>query len=142
MIYICQVNKVSVYRREHFNAAHRLHNNALSDAENAQLYGKCNNPNYHGHNYDLTVKVTGPVNEQTGYVMDTKALSDIITMHVLDVFDHRNMNLDIPQLNGVNPTTENVSIAIYNILRPLIDEQFDLKIFLYETERNFVEYPA
>jgi len=136
------VNKVSVYRREHFNAAHRLHNNALSDAENAQLYGKCNNPNYHGHNYDLTVKVTGPVNEQTGYVMDTKALSDIITMHVLDVFDHRNMNLDIPQLNGVNPTTENVSIAIYNILRPLIDEQFDLKIFLYETERNFVEYPA
>ena len=136
------MNKVSVYRREHFNAAHRLHNNALSDAENAQLYGKCNNPNYHGHNYDLTVKVTGPVNEQTGYVMDTKALSDIITMHVLDVFDHRNMNLDIPQLNGVNPTTENVSIAIYNILRPLIDEQFDLKIFLYETERNFVEYPA
>lgn len=134
--------KIAIYRKEHFNAAHRLHNPSLTDEENSSIYGKCNRPNYHGHNYDLEVKLTGHVDERTGYVMDTKLLSDIIKEHVLDVLDHNNLNTDVAALKGINPTTENVAIAIYNILRPEIDARLDLKIFLYETERNFVEYPA
>lgn len=134
--------KIAVYRKEHFNAAHRLHNPKLSAEENAEVFGKCNRPNYHGHNYELTVKLTGLVDERTGYVMDTKRLSDIIRLHVLDIFDHNNLNLDVPELKGINPTTENVAIAIYNILRPQIESRLDLKIMLHETERNFVEYPA
>ena len=135
-------NRVAVYRKEHFNAAHRLHNPHLSDEENSRIFGKCNRPNFHGHNYDLTVKLTGEVEAKTGYVMDTKVLSDLIKEHIIDVFDHQNLNLDVPELSGINPTTENVAIAIYNILRPLIESKLELKIFLYETERNFVEYPA
>lgn len=134
--------KIAVYRKEHFNAAHRLHNPLLSAEENQEVYGKCNRPNYHGHNYELTVKLTGAVDERTGYVMDTKRLSDIIRIHILDVFDHNNLNLDVPALSGINPTTENVAIAIYNILRPHIENRLELKIILHETERNFVEYPA
>ena len=135
-------NKIAIYRKEHFNAAHRLHNPSLTDEENSRIYGKCNRPNYHGHNYDLEVKLTGSVDERTGYVMDTKLLSNIIKEHILDVFDHNNLNTDVAALNGINPTTENVAIAIYNILRPKIDARLELKIFLYETERNYVEYPA
>lgn len=134
--------KIAVFRKEHFNAAHRLHNPALSDEDNSRIYGKCNLPNYHGHNYDLIVKVTGEVDERTGFVIDTKMLSDMIKRYVTDVFDHRNLNLDVPELAGINPTTENVAIAIYNILRPQIEAKLELKILLYETERNFVEYPA
>jgi 6-pyruvoyltetrahydropterin/6-carboxytetrahydropterin synthase len=134
--------RIAINRKEHFNAAHRLHNPNLTDEENKRIYGKCNNKNFHGHNYDLTVRVAGEVNEQTGYIMDTKQLSDIIAIHVLDVFDHKNMNLDIDILRDINPTTENVAIAIYNILRQKIDIRLDVKIILYETERNFVEYPA
>ncbi|MBX2907256.1 MAG: 6-carboxytetrahydropterin synthase [Taibaiella sp.] len=134
--------KIAVCRREHFNAAHRLHNHLLSAAENEQLYGKCNRPNYHGHNYELTVKVTGEIDARTGYVLDTKQLSETIKEHVLDKLDHNNLNLDVPELQGINPTTENLAIAIYNMLRPQIKEPQDLKIILYETERNFVEYPA
>lgn len=134
--------RIAIYRKEHFNAAHRLHNPLLSAEENQRLFGKCNNPNFHGHNYELIVKVTGTVNEVTGYVIDTKQLSDIVKTHITEEMDHKNLNLDVPVLTGINPTTENVAIAIYNVLRPLIDARLELKIFLYETERNYVEYPA
>ena len=136
------MNKTAVYRKEHFNAAHRLNNPQLSADENAELYGKCNNPNYHGHNYEVVVKVTGDIDLRTGYVTDTKALSHIIKENITDRLDHKNLNLDVPELIDTNPTTENIAVFIYNSLRNKINPQFDLKIFLYETERNFVEYPA
>jgi 6-pyruvoyltetrahydropterin/6-carboxytetrahydropterin synthase len=127
-------NKIAVFRKEHFNAAHRLHNTAISDAENAQLFGKCN--------YDLIVKVSGYIDEKTGYVVDTKVLSDIIKRSVLEKFDHKNLNLDTEEFKNLNPTAENIAIVIYNIIKPQLNTQHDLKITLYETERNFVEYPA
>jgi 6-pyruvoyltetrahydropterin/6-carboxytetrahydropterin synthase len=136
------MNKVAVYRREHFNAAHRLHNATLTAEENEQLFGKCNHPNYHGHNYDLIVKVTGEVNTVTGYVVDTKELSSLVRRLIVDRYDHRNLNLDIPEFKELNPTAENIAITIYNTLRPYIDAKNELKILLYETERNYVEYPA
>lgn len=134
--------KVAVYRQEHFNAAHRLNNPAWSDQKNAEIFGKCNLPNYHGHNYELIVKVLGEVNPETGYVIDMKVLSDIINEHVLDRFDHKNLNEDVPEFKNVNPTAENIAIVIYKILRPLIDQTLSLQIRLYETPRNFVEYPT
>jgi 6-pyruvoyltetrahydropterin/6-carboxytetrahydropterin synthase len=134
---------VSVCRKEHFNAAHRLHNENLSASENERLFGKCNNPNYHGHNYDLIVKVTGPVQAQTGYVMDTKILKDIIHSEVLERFDHKNLNLDTEEFKHVNPTAENIAIVIHDLIKAkLNNNSLALKITLYETERNFVEYPA
>ncbi len=136
------MNKVAVFRKEHFNAAHRLHNPSLSDEENAALFGKCNNKNYHGHNYDLIVQVTGIPDAKTGYVMDMKILSDLISNEVLDRFDHKNLNLDTKEFETLNPTAENIVIVIYNLLRYKIDNTLDLKIRLYETERNFVEYPS
>lgn len=136
------MEKVSVYRKEHFNAAHRLHNPLLTDEENKELYGKCNNPNYHGHNYDLVVKVTGTIDEKTGYVVDTKILSNIIKDYVTDRFDHKNLNLDVEEFKTLNPTTENVAVVIYNTLRGKLPAELDLKIYLYETERNFVKYPV
>ena len=135
-------HRASIFRKEHFNAAHRLNNANLSDTENAILFGKCNYPNYHGHNYDLIVKVTGDIDPVTGYVMDTKFLSSIITKFVTDRFDHHNLNLDIEEFKTLNPTAENIAMVIYNILRPKIEHHLDLKITLYETERNYVEYPA
>lgn len=135
-------NKVAVFRREHFNAAHRLHNPNWSDEKNLQVFGKCNNPSFHGHNYDLTVKVTGEIDPETGYVIDTKELSDLIKRYVLDRFDHKNLNIDTVEFKTLNPTAENIAIVIFNILRPFIKEELDLKIKLYETERNFVEYPG
>lgn len=137
-----KMNKIAVYRKEHFNAAHRLNNPSLSPEENMQIYGKCNNPNFHGHNYEVVVKVTGEIDLRTGYVTDTKALSDIVKENITDRLDHKNLNLDVAELKDTNPTTENVAVFIYNTLRQKINNQFDLKIFLYETERNFVEYPA
>lgn len=134
--------KVAVYRQEHFNAAHRLNNPAWSDQKNAEIFGKCNLPNYHGHNYELIVKVIGEVNPETGYVIDMKVLSDIINEHVLDKFDHKNLNEDVLEFKNVNPTAENIAIVIYKILRPLIDQTLSLQIRLYETPRNFVEYPT
>jgi 6-pyruvoyltetrahydropterin/6-carboxytetrahydropterin synthase len=134
--------KVSVYRKEHFNAAHRLHNDAFDEATNDKVFGKCNNPHYHGHNYDLIVKITGEPNKQTGYVIDLKELSDIIKANVLKRFDHKNLNLDVAEFKNLNPTAENIAITIYNILRPLINSEFELQVRLYETERNFVEYPV
>lgn len=134
--------KISVFRKEHFNAAHRLHNPEWSDDKNARVFGKCNNPSYHGHNYNLIVQVIGEINPETGYVMDMKVLSDIIKEHVLERFDHKNLNLDIDEFKNLNPTAENIAVVIWNILRQKIDSKLDLKIRLYETERNFVEYPA
>lgn len=133
--------KVAVFRKEHFNAAHRLNNPNWSDEKNERVYGKCNNYNYHGHNYDLIVQVTGQVDPETGYVMDMKVLSDLIKKEVLDKFDHKNLNLDTEEFKDLNPSAENIAIVIYDKLKPQIDQQFDLKIRLYETERNFVEYP-
>ena len=134
--------KVAVFRKEHFNAAHRLNNPRWSDEKNARVYGKCNNPHYHGHNYDLIVQVTGHPDPETGYVIDMKVLSDLIKEHVTDRFDHKNLNLDTEEFRDLNPTAENIAIVIHHLLREKIDPQFELKIKLYETERNFVEYPA
>jgi 6-pyruvoyltetrahydropterin/6-carboxytetrahydropterin synthase len=139
---IQNANRVAVFRREHFNAAHRLHHDEWSAEENERVFGKCNNPNYHGHNYDLIVKVTGVPDAKTGYVIDTKILSDLVKKNILDKFDHKNLNLDTEEFKTLNPSAENIAIVIYQILRPLIEPTLDLKIRLYETERNFVEYPA
>ena len=135
-------NKVSVYRKEHFNAAHRLHNPAWDDARNEKVFGKCNNPNYHGHNYELLVKLTGVPDAATGYVYDLKKLSELVQEHVIEKFDHKNLNEDVAEFKELNPTAENIAVVIYNILRPKIESEFELKIRLYETERNFVDYPA
>lgn len=135
-------NKVAVYRKEHFNAAHRLHNPSLSNSENQRLFGKCNNPNYHGHNYFLEVCVIGVIDNTTGYVMDTKILSDLIKREIIEVFDHKNLNLDVADFKNLNPTAENIVIVIYNRLKPHLKKELELKVKLYEKERNFVEYPA
>ncbi|MFK7952038.1 MAG: 6-pyruvoyl tetrahydropterin synthase family protein [Ekhidna sp.] len=134
--------RVSINRKEHFNAAHRLHNPKWSDEKNEEVFGKCNNPNWHGHNYELIVTLTGEVQVETGYVYDMKALSTLIKKHVLDRFDHKNLNLDVKEFENLNPTAENIAKVIYDLLRSEIDEQFDMKITLYETERNSAEYPA
>lgn len=135
-------NKVAVYRKEHFNAAHRLNNPAWDETKNEAIFGKCNNPNYHGHNYELIVKVIGYPNKETGYVIDMKILSDIIQKYIIEKFDHRNFNEDCLEFKEINPTAENIAIVIYNILRKEINIELDLQVRLYETERNFVEYPA
>ncbi len=135
-------NKVAVFRREHFNAAHRLYNSAWSDAENTAIFGKCSLPHYHGHNYELEVKVVGNVDEKTGFVMDLKKLSDVVQEQVLEKFDHKNLNLDTEEFKNLNPTAENIAVVIYNLLRPHLDASLELTIRLHETPRNFVEYPA
>ncbi|MEO6812795.1 MAG: 6-carboxytetrahydropterin synthase [Ginsengibacter sp.] len=134
--------KVSVYRREHFNSAHRLHNPAWDEAKNDVVFGKCNNPNFHGHNYEMDVKITGEPSAETGFVIDLKLLSDTIKENVIEKFDHRNLNLDLQEFAHLNPTVENIVMVIYDILRAKIDNKFDLQIRLYETPRNFAEYPA
>lgn len=134
--------KVAVYRKEHFCAAHRLHSHAMSDSENAEFFGACNYPNYHGHNYELVVKVTGEVDERTGYVVDMKLLSDLIKENVVEKFDHKNLNLDTDEFKTLNPTAENIAMVIHSILSKKLDNRYDLKVTLYETERNFVEFPA
>jgi len=135
-------SKVAVFRKEHFNAAHRLFNPLWDDAVNRKIFGKCANPNFHGHNYDLIVKITGEVDKETGYVMDMKVLSDLIKEEVLDIFDHKNLNEDVSYFKQLIPTAENICITIYNILRPKIDSALEVQVRLYETERNFVEYPV
>jgi len=130
-----------VLRKEHFNAAHRLHNPEWNAEDNARIFGKCNNPNFHGHNYDLIVRLSGEVDPKTGYVFDMKILSDLIKEHVLDRFDHKNLNLDVEEFKELNPSAENIAIVIYDILREKISHDYDLKITLFETERNYVEYP-
>ncbi len=136
------LNKVAVFRKEHFNAAHRLNNPAWDEATNAKVFGKCNNPHYHGHNYELIVKLAGVPDEATGYVYDMKLLSDLVKEVIIERFDHRNLNLDTVEFKNLNPSAENIAVVIYNLLRERIDTKLDLQIRLYETERNFVEYPV
>ena len=131
---------VSVCRVAHFNAAHRLYNKNWSSEKNDQVFGKCNNPNYHGHNYKLEVWITGPIDPETGYVMDLGRLKNIIKVEVEDRFDHKNLNLDTQEFKDLNPTAENISVVIWNLLREAIPSHLDLKIRLLETERNIVEY--
>ena len=133
--------KVAVIRREHFNAAHRLYRKDWSDEQNNQVFGKCSLPNYHGHNYELEVKVIGEVDETTGFVMDLKHLSDLVNDKVLEKFDHRNLNVDVEEFRALIPTAENISIVIYNLLRPHLPQKVELFIRLFETPRNYVEYP-
>ena len=135
------MNKTAIVRCEHFNSAHRLHNPDWSENKNQKVFGKCNNPNYHGHNYELEVKVIGICNPTTGYVMDAKILSNLIKEKVLDRFDHKNLNLDTEEFKNLNPTAENIAMVIYNILQPELDKNLKLKIKLYETKKNYVEYP-
>lgn len=132
--------KISAYRKEWFNAAHRLHNPKWSDERNTEVFGKCNNPSYHGHNYELLVKLYGEVDPETGYLMDLKILKDIIRNNVIDRLDHKNLNIDVPEFKQLNPTAENIAKVIWDILREKIDHKFELTVILYETERNFVEY--
>lgn len=134
--------RVSVYRKEHFNAAHRLHNPAWSAEKNKAVFGPCNHVNFHGHNYELIVKVTGEIDADTGYVIDLKVLSDLIKELVIDRFDHKNLNLDTTEFATLNPSAENIAVVIYELLKPRLGDQLDLQIRLYETERNFVEYPV
>lgn len=134
--------RVSVYRKAHFNAAHRLNNPNWTAEKNKSVFGKCNNDNFHGHNYNLEVKVTGEVDEATGYVIDIKVLADLIKEEIEDRFDHKNLNLDTEEFKSLNPTAENIAIVIYRILREKLDDAFDLQVRLYETDRNFVEFPA
>lgn len=134
--------KAAIIRKEHFNAAHRLANTEWSDERNREVFGKCANPNYHGHNYELLVKLTGEINPATGYVYDMKKLSDLIREKVIRRFDHKNLNLDTEEFKKLNPTAENIALVIYQLLRPEIESHFDIKITLYETERNRVEFPA
>ena len=131
---------VTVTRRLRFNAAHRVHNPALSDAENDRLFGKCNNPNWHGHNYVLEVSVRGPIDERTGYVMDLGALKSLVTRDVIDQVDHRNMNVDVPFMQGIIPTTENIVVAMWRILQPAVAPAELVRLRLWETENNYAEY--
>ncbi len=131
---------MKVCRRTTFNAAHRLFNPEWSDEKNRDVFGKCSNPNYHGHNYVLETWVEGDVNPETGYVVDLKVLKEIINNEISERFDHRNLNLDCPEFANLKPSAENISIVIYNILRPFIDEKYGLTIRLWETENNVVEY--
>ncbi len=134
--------KVAVFRREHFNAAHRLFNKEWNDDVNTDVFGKCSFPNYHGHNYELEIKVVGEIDERTGFVMDMKKLSDVVQQSVLEKFDHKNLNLDTEEFRNLNPTAENIAVVIFNLLRPNIKEDLELFIRLYETPRNYVEYPV
>ena len=134
--------KIAVIRREHFNAAHRLYKEQWNDEQNKKTFGKCSLPNYHGHNYELEIKVTGEIDPFTGFVMDLKELSDLVNEKVLEKFDHKNLNLDLEEFKNLNPTAENIAVVIYELLRPHIKPSLDLFIRLYETPRNYVEYPA
>ena len=134
--------RISVFRKAHFNAAHRLHNPAWSEEKNREVFGLCNNYNYHGHNYDLEVKVSGEVDPETGYLIDLKILKDIIKNEIELRFDHKNLNLDVPEFKTVNPTAENICYVIWQILRKHLDEKYEVGVRLYETPRNYVEYPA
>jgi 6-pyruvoyltetrahydropterin/6-carboxytetrahydropterin synthase len=131
---------VTVSRKAHFNAAHRLFRPDWSEEKNNQVFGKCNNPNFHGHNYELIASVTGPIDPVTGFVMDVKILKDLIKSEIEDALDHKNLNLDVPEFELLNPTAENIAVVIYNRLKPHIAQELSLKITLYETPRNFVTY--
>ncbi len=134
--------RISAFRKAHFNAAHRLNNPNWTDEKNQAVFGLCNNTNYHGHNYDLEVKVMGEVDPETGYLIDLKLLKDLIFEEVESRFDHKNLNLDVEDFQHLNPTAEHICYVIWQRLRNRLDEKFDLAVRLYETPRNFVEYPA
>lgn len=134
--------RISAFRKAHFNAAHRLHNSKWSEEKNREAFGLCNNPNYHGHNYELEVKVTGEVDPETGYLIDLKYLKDMIEEHVEKRFDHKNLNLDTEEFKELNPTAEHICYVIWNILREKLEDKYELAVRLYETPRNYVEYPA
>jgi len=132
--------KVTVSRKAHFNAAHRLYRQDWSFEKNQDIFGKCNNPNFHGHNYELIVSVKGEIDKQTGYVIDMKILKDIIKSEVEDAFDHKNLNIEVPEFKDLNPTAENIAVVIYNKMKPKLDVNLSLEVTLYETPRNFVTY--
>ena len=134
--------KVAVFRKAHFNAAHRLHNPAWTDEKNKMVFGLCNNPNFHGHNYELIVKVTGDIDPETGFVIDMKKLKDLIDEEVIRYLDHKNLNLDVEEFRNLNPTAENIVVLIWQRLNKRLIDKFQLSVRLYETPRNFVEYPA
>ena len=132
--------KVTVSRKAHFNAAHRLYRKDWSDEKNDLVFGKCNNPNFHGHNYELIVSVTGEIDKETGYVIDMKVLKDIIEAEVERAFDHKNLNIEVPEFRDLNPTAENIAVVIYHKIKPRLESHLELEITLYETPRNFVTY--
>jgi len=134
--------RISAFRRAHFNAAHRLHNPNWSPEKNREVFGLCNNPNYHGHNYELEVKISGEVDPDTCYLIDLGYLKQLIKEQIEDRFDHKNLNLDTEEFRELNPTAENICFVIWKILRAQLEERYDLAVRLYETPRNFVEYPA
>lgn len=136
------MEQAAIFRKEHFNAAHRLHNPAWDAQKNQEVFGLCNNPNFHGHNYELIVCVKGPIDPETGYVVDTKALSDLIKKEVTDKLDHKNLNLDVPEFGQLNPTAENMARVIYQWLKPHMKPEQSWSITLYETPRNYVQYPV
>lgn len=131
---------VTVSRKAHFNAAHRLFRKEWSDKKNEEIFGKCSNPNFHGHNYELTVSVTGRIDRETGFVMDMKVLKDIIKEEIEDYLDHKNLNIEVEEFKSLNPTAENIAVVIYDKIKPKLKETLDLEITLYETPRNFVTY--
>jgi 6-pyruvoyltetrahydropterin/6-carboxytetrahydropterin synthase len=132
--------KATICRKIHFNSAHRLHNKHWDENRNIETFGKCNNPNYHGHNYNLEVKISGNIDPETGYVMDTKILKDLLEKEIVEKFDHKNLNLDTVEFENLNPTAENIAVVIYNKIKPTLDNEHELTIILHETERNYVEY--
>ena len=132
--------RVTVNRKAHFNSAHRLYNNEWSDARNAEIFGKCANPNFHGHNYELIVSVTGDIHPETGFVMDMKLLKQVIREEIENEFDHKNLNEEVAEFKTLNPTAENISVVIWNKLREKIDVSLEMSVTLYETPRNFVTY--
>ena len=132
--------KVTVSRKAHFNAAHRLYRKDWSNEKNDEVFGLCNNPNFHGHNYELIASVTGEIDKETGYVIDVKVLKELIKTEIEDSFDHKNLNLDVPEFKELNPTAENIVVIIYNKLRSKLSTRLDLEVVLYETPRNFVKY--
>ena len=133
--------RISAFRKAHFNAAHRLYVHSWSDAKNKEFFGSCSNPHFHGHNYEIEVKVTGEIDPITGYLIDLSKLKLIIKEEVEDYLDHKNLNIEIPEFKNINPTVENICILIWNRIRKVLDDKYDLKIRLYETPRNYVEYP-
>lgn len=132
--------RITAYRKAHFNAAHRLYRKEWDEDRNKAVFGKCSNPNFHGHNYDLTVGVTGEIDPETGYLIDLKILKDIIKSEVEDALDHKNLNIEVPEFEDLNPTVENIAVVIYNKIKKALDSKYDLEITLYETPRNFVVY--
>lgn len=132
--------KVTVSRKAHFNAAHRLYRKDWDDDRNKEIFGKCSNPNFHGHNYELIVAVTGEIDPETGFVMDIKVLKDLIFSEIETEFDHKNLNVEVPEFKEMNPTAENISVVIWNKLKAKLPQNLELSVTLYETPRNFVTY--